>query len=594
MNSLRNVKLPRWARRTIVAVITLAAVLCGGGYGLYRYAPTYVRHKLAERAPYVFVDGSIEVHRHEVVLHHVRVEKPNVHGTFPLVYINVDDESVHIVGGDLDYTLGEKDKPGSGEATDRHTIEATGLSAVIHRGAFEVQLHQASVLGGEVCFDNFILYRHFDDAEIEGQVTVAYGSSEYGRPCVSKDGKHAKLGMVYVPADWLPGIARYFPDEFAPENFMFKDVEYLDTRDSDGSRLLTIAEAGSGQTTAFNVRVSYVKSPQGTSRVDAGAREVRFLANRVFEEPLTVKLVWTSFDPEHVRDQPVTVHMGSTSITANLSTFSVSGDEDCNEWVRTLPDELKTKAFDGLRFNGKLGFDVHLRPDVKLSMHNSCKAVCPVKSIEALKKPFEHMVYMDYGEGDEATVGVSGPGTPGWTPFKDIASVMPLAVINLEDKAFPTHNGFVPAALENSLKADVEKGRFVRGGSTITMQLAKNVFLHRSKTIGRKVQEAFLTMALESCLSKDQIMELYLNVVQYGPNLYGIGQASQSYFQKKPADLTAEEAFYLASVLPRPSKAPPPNPATMKRVASLMQTLVNRGSLDPNALVPTADSDVEP
>jgi hypothetical protein len=574
-------------RKGLVIAGASVAVLGLSAYGLYRYAPTYVRNKIAERAPYVHVRGAIEVHRHEVVLHDVLVEKANLHGTFPLVTVSINDESVKIEGGKFDYVLGEG-QGSSSEGAEKHRIEASGLSGTVHKGDYSVAIDGLRVNDSEACFESFQAY-HDDNG------VFAWGE----RPgCVSRDKRHAHLGIVRIMLSSIPGmgskVASLIPDDMEPDNVFFEDVDYTDDREASNSRVVTVKEISSGQTTLDQVRLNYWAMEGKPSRVDVNANSLSFLANRVFDQPLTIEGIRTSFNPEHVREQTLTVQVGSTSLVLDPKTYGVSGDNECNDWLKTLPKELKAKAFDGLRFTGRLGFDVHFKPEVKVSMTNTCKAVCPVKSIEALKKPFEHTIYVDYGEGDDVAVAVAGPGTQGWTPLKDISPVMPMAVINMEDKAFPTHHGFVPAALENSLKADVEKGRFIRGGSTISMQLAKNVFLTRSKTIGRKVQEAFLTMALESCLSKDQIMELYLNVVQYGPNLYGIGNATQTYFHKKPSELTAQEAFYLAMLLPHPSKAPPPNDATMKRVASLMRTLVNRGSLDPDVLTMTQDSDVAP
>jgi membrane peptidoglycan carboxypeptidase len=111
------------------------------------------------------------------------------------------------------------------------------------------------------------------------------------------------------------------------------------------------------------------------------------------------------------------------------------------------------------------------------------------------------------------------------------------------------------------------------------MQTAKNLWLSREKTFGRKVEELFLSQVLESCLTKDEIMELYLNIVEFGPNVYGLRQAAQHYFKVDPVSLDPREAFYLAWILPRPRKSPPPSAATMTRMSTLMQMLAKQGRL---------------
>jgi monofunctional biosynthetic peptidoglycan transglycosylase len=128
------------------------------------------------------------------------------------------------------------------------------------------------------------------------------------------------------------------------------------------------------------------------------------------------------------------------------------------------------------------------------------------------------------------------------------------AVVVSEDGAFYTHHGFDWDEMHKSFETDMEKGEFSRGGSTITQQLAKNVYLSNEKSLIRKVREALITVQLEDELSKDEILEKYLNVVEFGPNLYGIGPAAQYYFKKSPAQLTPAEGAWLAFLLPNPKK----------------------------------------
>jgi hypothetical protein len=148
----------------------------------------------------------------------------------------------------------------------------------------------------------------------------------------------------------------------------------------------------------------------------------------------------------------------------------------------------------------------------------------------------------------------SGPGSADWVPIDAISPFMETAVQVCEDGHFPYHRGFDFEAIQNSIKDNLIKGRFARGASTISMQLAKNLYLGKEKTLGRKLQEAVLTQLLEQELSKRELLELYLNVIEYAPGVYGIGPAAQHYFAKRPSDLSLGQALYIASILPNPQR----------------------------------------
>ncbi|HYP75173.1 MAG TPA: biosynthetic peptidoglycan transglycosylase [Polyangiaceae bacterium] len=148
----------------------------------------------------------------------------------------------------------------------------------------------------------------------------------------------------------------------------------------------------------------------------------------------------------------------------------------------------------------------------------------------------------------------SGPGSADWVPIDAISPNMEVAVQVCEDGHFPYHHGFDFEAIQNSIKDNLIKGRFARGASTISMQLAKNLYLGKEKTLGRKLQEAVLTQLLEQELSKRELLELYLNVIEYAPGVYGIGPAAHYYFAKRPSDLSLGQALYIASILPNPER----------------------------------------
>ncbi|HSM00007.1 MAG TPA: monofunctional biosynthetic peptidoglycan transglycosylase [Candidatus Limnocylindria bacterium] len=145
-----------------------------------------------------------------------------------------------------------------------------------------------------------------------------------------------------------------------------------------------------------------------------------------------------------------------------------------------------------------------------------------------------------------------GPGNRYWTPISAVPSSLKKAVIAAEDANFYTHEGVDYEAIKEAIRTDIQKGRYVRGGSTITQQLAKNLFLSREKSVSRKIKEYVLARRIDDRLSKSRILELYLNVVELGPMVYGVGHASRYYFGKPPSGLTVRESAFLASMLPGP------------------------------------------
>ncbi len=148
-----------------------------------------------------------------------------------------------------------------------------------------------------------------------------------------------------------------------------------------------------------------------------------------------------------------------------------------------------------------------------------------------------------------------GPKNRRWTPLGRIPSEMKWAVILAEDGNFYKHEGIDVKAIKEAVKYDLEKKSLARGASTITQQVAKNIFLSREKTITRKVKEVYLAWRMEQELTKGRILELYLNVVELGPMVYGIGHGAQYYFGKPASSMTPRECAFLAAMLPGPRVA---------------------------------------
>jgi monofunctional biosynthetic peptidoglycan transglycosylase len=140
-----------------------------------------------------------------------------------------------------------------------------------------------------------------------------------------------------------------------------------------------------------------------------------------------------------------------------------------------------------------------------------------------------------------------------WTPYERISRHAKLAVIASEDQKFAFHPGFDFEAIDAAIK-ERERGRRLRGASTITQQVAKNLFLWPGPSFVRKGLEAYLTMLIELCWPKQRILEVYLNVAEFGQGIYGVGAAAPRFFRTDPAHVSQAQGALLAAVLPNPRK----------------------------------------
>lgn len=229
----------------------------------------------------------------------------------------------------------------------------------------------------------------------------------------------------------------------------------------------------------------------------------------------------------------------------------------CQSLLESVPPGL-APALEGFELGAHT--DVDLRVAVKMSDPeatvleggidiDSCRILKVPPTMSSLKGAFSHVVKMKTGR---TVTRLLGRGAGMYTPYDRIPSSVPGAVVSTEDGGFWKHDGFIKSQFRASLKRNVELGTFRRGASTITMQMVKNVLLTQEKTVSRKLQELFLTWVVERRLSKQRIMEIYLNVVEFGPGIYGVGDAAEHYFDKLPLELTSLESAFLASLLPRP------------------------------------------
>jgi monofunctional biosynthetic peptidoglycan transglycosylase len=191
--------------------------------------------------------------------------------------------------------------------------------------------------------------------------------------------------------------------------------------------------------------------------------------------------------------------------------------------------------------------------------------------------------FMEYREKVWKEKGIKKKITNIWVPLSRVSPYVMKAVIIAEDDKFWSHDGFDFEAMQKALEKDIKKKKFKAGGSTISQQLAKNLYLSPAKNPVRKIKEAILTWRMERQLSKRRIMELYLNVVEWGDGIFGIEAAARKNYGKGAAELTAHEAATLAAVIPNPRRYKPNGTSRYVENQSerIYQIMVRRGIVIP-------------
>lgn len=264
--------------------------------------------------------------------------------------------------------------------------------------------------------------------------------------------------------------------------------------------------------------------------------------------------------------QGVTVRLGADvyrlrarpRFTVDLSVGRVG----CGRMLRAVPAGLLPEI-GRMRLAGWFSMRLHAEADFKYlttssvtltgAVHRShCRVLALPWELSAarLSAPFGY----EFVDGGHHLGFEVGPDNPDFVPLDQVSPYVIRAILTTEDSRFFYHHGFIPREFQSALARNLIARRFVFGASSITMQMVKNVLLGRRKTLARKLQELVLTWYLERHLSKQRILEIYLNIIELGPGIYGIGRAAWHFFGKDASALEPEEAAYLASILPSPKR----------------------------------------
>lgn len=228
--------------------------------------------------------------------------------------------------------------------------------------------------------------------------------------------------------------------------------------------------------------------------------------------------------------------------------------------IESIPSELLGRL-NGLTLSGSLALSIQLILD--WDFPDSCDIHFDINTDQLYvgSSPITFGAIKDYrgvtyrmrdSWGNTALIGLDTLTNPEFVYFDSLPFYFEPLLRCAEDATFRRHNGFSEYHIRNSIRANIAEGRFVRGGSTISMQLVKNLFLTREKTLARKMQEVFLTWRLERWLSKDRILEVYANIVELGPATFGFNSAAIYYFNEPVTEISVKEMAFLISILPGP------------------------------------------
>jgi monofunctional biosynthetic peptidoglycan transglycosylase len=207
-----------------------------------------------------------------------------------------------------------------------------------------------------------------------------------------------------------------------------------------------------------------------------------------------------------------------------------------------------------------------------------------VPNVSKLKKETpKKTALMEYREKESKEKGKRFRINRVWVPLSKISPYLVKAVLIAEDDKFWNHEGFDYEAIQKAIEKDVKTKRFRFGGSTISQQLARNLYLSPEKSLLRKVREAIITWRMEKVLSKRRILEIYLNVVEWGEGIFGVEAASRHYYGKPSSELTAQEAARLAVVLPNPRRYHPAGDQryVVNRSNAIYNIMIRRGIVIP-------------
>lgn len=309
-----------------------------------------------------------------------------------------------------------------------------------------------------------------------------------------------------------------------------------------------------GYTSVANLHVNHPKIASKDVVIRKADFDYRFLLGKDFvsiDSSSTVRLNWVKLHPYvSYSTEKDTVY----ALKVNIPKMKAQ------DFIESLPTGLFTH-FEGMEARGNFAFALDFRfnknnpKDLVFDSNLEKENLEIVKYGAAdLNKLNGDFVYHAIENGRQQRGVLVGQANPNYTPLSEISPYLRKCVLTTEDPSFFHHKGFIAEAFRQSIIQNIRTKRFARGASTISMQLVKNVFLTREKTLSRKLEEILLVYIMENnrIVSKDRMLEVYFNIIEWGPNIYGVGEASRFYFDKHPSMLSLNECLFMANIIPRP------------------------------------------
>jgi hypothetical protein len=526
-------------KKNKVLLASLIGVLAIFVFLVFHFFPIFILNYVNNIKPGVKVQ-SVTIESFDcATVKNVTIDLPNIKGTIKSAFVCKRAKTIDADGGFITITI-QKTKGGPSE--DVFAIKAKNLSVKI------IKDDKFLFLGNTVINDNLL----------------TSSSGVFTHPNIT-------VNIYNVKIDSNKRIITFESGNALNDNIQMFGVTFF-SKEKVLAKSMILRYKGS-LVKVSNPSVQYVNG-----MINASFGEMSIHHPMIDSKTLTIKDV--KIDPFKLSEAKFANHrltIGNISVEFNLKEQWIKSNSRCYDLLDSLPSELKIYPVNQVKLKGNLDVYLSLLPDVKFKLKNTCliDGVTP-DFINALKKPFKYMVYHPFsGKRFER---ISGPGSAEWVGLEFISDNMSKALTTTEDPGFFVHRGIIPKAIENSIRDNIKLEKFFRGGSTITMQLAKNLWLSRHRTLSRKIQEAILTIALESSLTKEEILELYLNVVEFGPDIYGIGAASQKIISENPMNLSLSQAVYLALRLPAPNNSASFNHMKTK-IMTILSLMVSSGKI---------------
>jgi penicillin-binding protein 1A len=369
------------------------------------------------------------------------------------------------------------------------------------------------------------------------------GQADSAKDTISAVGKLDRIKLVELPPGWFQGLS-------------MQPLDGTISGELSGAREASGAVAGQAQLAVAGLSLAWPRlDPDPVTPLDVGASGAWRWDPRTKTFAIDGGKLVVNGGTLGVR---ASLTLGDTrTVDVDLSIVQLDLQKTIDSLPKTLQPPPEAPRVEGdlgaeLSFGGPLGDldDIEIRR-ADIDLKGLRQAAKHEAVADFLSHPFRYTPRDDEGPHRSFEVG---PANPRYVPYSALPSYVPRAVIASEDAGFFGHHGFDFDEIKDSLARDLETGEAVRGGSTLTQQMVKNLFLSRSKTLSRKIREALITLQVEATLPKWRILEIYLNTIEWGPDVYGIGDASWRWFGVPATRLTPKEAAFLATVIPNPKR----------------------------------------